>query len=306
MMRKIFGFGAFLFISNSLLSQEKELSFSIDKKKNIQARCELVLNEEFNGSSLNEDVWFVREGVTRDAQQKITQQWLTKESISVHGGKALIQTTVNKRVNQPFSVWITDGMKPFTGNFGFDTGEFESKKDFFYGYYEIKCKLPKGHSAWPAFWLYGEANGTNNEIDVFEFWNEENAVGKFSASKLSRIQHMTTHYNKRMDGKGVRLEFDASQDFHTYGVLWTPQVIIWYTDGTEMRRLYKYEKRAQRFNENCEGCKEGVFPQSPMKIIVDMAVQQASIEIPKWENTVFEIEYIRGYSLNKTDSKTLK
>jgi hypothetical protein len=34
-----------------------------------------------------------------------------------------------------------------------------------------------------------------------------------------------------------------------------------------------------------------------MKIIVDMAVQQASIEIPKWENTLFEIEYIRGYSL---------
>jgi hypothetical protein len=40
-----------------------------------------------------------------------------------------------------------------------------------------------------------------------------------------------------------------------------------------------------------------VFPQSPMKIIVDMAVQQSSGAIPIWSNSLFEIEYIRGYEL---------
>jgi beta-glucanase (GH16 family) len=295
-MRKIAVPVIFILVSLQVVAQNKTLTFSIDKKNKIDAQCELVLNEEFNGSALNEDLWLVREGVTRDAAQKITQQWLTKESISVKDGKAFITTLPKKRTNQPFSVWITDGMKPFTGNFGFDTGEFESKADFFYGYYEIKCKLPKGHSAWPAFWLYGEANGTNNEIDVFEFWNEENAWGKFSSAKLSRIQHMTTHYNKRMNGIGVKLDFDASTDFHTYGVLWTPQVIIWYTDGKEMRRLFRYEKKSDRFAQKPKG-KEGVFPQSPMKIIVDMAVQQSKMDIPQWEQPLFEIEYIRGYKL---------
>jgi Glycosyl hydrolases family 16 len=275
-------------------AQEKTLSFNIEKGRTVT--CNLILNEEFNSTELDSKQWLIREGVTRDAQQKITQQWLVKECVKLKDGKAIIETLPNKRSEQSFSVWITDGMKPFTGNFGFDTGEFESRGDYFYGYYEIKCKLPKGHSAWPAFWLYGEANGTNNEIDVFEFWNEENAIGKFSEKKLSRIQHMTTHYNKRMDGKGVKLDFDASKDFHQYGVLWTPHVIIWYTDGKEMRRLYRFDKKSDRYASNPTG-KEGVFPQSPMKIIVDMAVQQSSGAIPIWSNSLFEIEYIRGYEL---------
>lgn len=255
----------------------------------------LAFSDEFDGTRLNEQKWDLREGVTRDPDQKITQQWLTKESVKVKEGLAVITTVPKERRDQTFYVWITDGMKERKGNFNYDTGEFESKEMFLWGYYEIRCKLPKGRNAWPAFWLYGESNGTNNEIDVFEFWNEENVFGGFSQKKQSRIQHMTTHYNKKMSGAGTKLPFDGSEGMHTYGVLWTENAIVWYTDGKEMRTLYRYKKPSDRKDGKIiPGREENVFPQSPMKLLVDMAVQQSN-ERSVFEKNTFVVDYVRAY-----------
>ena len=257
----------------------------------------LSFSDEFSELKLDDQKWDLREGVVRDADQKITQQWLTKESVVVKNGKVTITTLPKERKNQTFYVWITDGMKERKGNFNYDTGEFESKELFHWGYYEIRCELPKGRDAWPAFWLYGESNGTNNEIDVFEFWNEQKFFGGFSQKKLSRIQHMTTHYNKRMSGVGVKLPFDGSAGMHTYGVLWTENAIVWYTDGKEMRTLYRYKKPSDRKDGKIiQGREENVFPQSPMKLLVDMAVQQSN-ERSVFEKNTFVVDYVRGYSI---------
>jgi beta-glucanase (GH16 family) len=257
----------------------------------------LSFSDEFSGLMLDEQKWDLREGVVRDAEQKITQQWLTKESVKVKEGLAVITTVPKERRDQTFYVWITDGMKERKGNFNYDTGEFESKELFHWGFYEIRCKLPKGRDAWPAFWLYGESNGTNNEIDVFEFWNEENVFGGFSQKKQARVQHMTTHYNKRMSGVGTKLPFDGSEGMHTYGVLWTENAIVWYTDGKEMRTLYRYKKASDRKDGKIiQGREENVFPQSPMKLLVDMAVQQSN-ERSVFEKNTFVVDYVRGYSI---------
>ena len=258
----------------------------------------LSFSDEFSGLKLDEKKWDLREGVVRDAEQKITQQWLTKESVVMKNGKVTITTLPKERKDQIFYVWITDGMKERKGNFNYDTGEFESKELFHWGYYEIRCELPKGRDAWPAFWLYGESNGTNNEIDVFEFWNEQKFFGGFSQKKLSRIQHMTTHYNKKMSGVGTKLPFDGSAGMHTYGVLWTESMIVWYTDGKEMRTLYRYKKASDRKDGKIiPGREENVFPQSPMKLLVDMAVQQSN-ERSVFEKNTFVVDFVRGYVFN--------
>jgi beta-glucanase (GH16 family) len=283
-------------ISPSLvLAQPKDTVINF---RGTEIPMKLAFSDEFSGLKLDEQKWHLREGVVRDAEQKITQQWLTKESVLVKNGKVTITTVPNERKDQPFSVWITDGMKERKGNFNYDTGEFESKELFHWGYYEIRCELPKGRDTWPAFWLYGESDGTNNEIDVFEFWNEENVFGGYSEKKEARVQHMTVHYKKRMSGKGDKLPFDGSEGMHTYGVLWTDRAIVWYTDGKEMRTLYRYKKASDRKDGKIsEGREENVFPRSPMKLLVDMAVQQSENRLPLEKNS-FVVDYVRAYVSN--------
>jgi beta-glucanase (GH16 family) len=281
-------------VPSFVLAQPKDTVINF---RGMNIPMKLSFSDEFNGLKLDEQKWDLREGVVRDAEQKITQQWLTKESVSVKNGKVTITTIPKERKDQQYYVWITDGMKERKGNFNYDTGEFESKELFLWGYYEIRCELPKGRDAWPAFWLYGESNGTNNEIDVFEFWNEENFFGGYSEKKQSRIQHMTVHYNKRMSGRGEKLSFDGSAGMHTYGVLWTENAIVWYTDGKEMRTLYRYKKASDRKDGKVvPGREENVFPQSPMKLLVDMAVQQSENRLPLEKNS-FVVDYVRGFSI---------
>jgi beta-glucanase (GH16 family) len=84
---------------------------------------------------------------------------------------------------------------------------------------------------------------------------------------------------------------------HTYGVLWTENAIVWYTDGKEMRTLYRYKKASDRKDGKIiQGREENVFPQSPMKLLVDMAVQQSENRLPLEKNS-FVVDYVRGYSI---------
>jgi beta-glucanase (GH16 family) len=82
---------------------------------------------------------------------------------------------------------------------------------------------------------------------------------------------------------------------HTYGVLWTENAIVWYTDGKEMRTLYRYKKPSDRKDGKIlEGREENVFPRSPMKLLVDMAVQQSENRLPLEKNS-FVVDYVRAY-----------
>jgi beta-glucanase (GH16 family) len=78
-------------------------------------------------------------------------------------------------------------------------------------------------------------------------------------------------------------------------VLWTENAIVWYTDGKEMRTLYRYKKASDRKDGKIiQGREENVFPQSPMKLLVDMAVQQSENRLPLEKND-FNIDYVRAY-----------
>ena len=100
-----------------------------------------------------------------------------------------------------------------------------------------------------------------------------------------------------MSGVGTKLPFDGSAGMHTYGVLWTESMIVWYTDGKEMRTLYRYKKASDRKDGKIiPGREENVFPQSPMKLLVDMAVQQSN-ERSVFEKNNFVVDYVRGYSI---------
>ena len=95
-----------------------------------------------------------------------------------------------------------------------------------YGYFEMKAAMPSGQGVWPAFWLLPKDQTYGLELDVTE------QVG-------GDTSYQTAHYwdgdlrQKLSFGNHV---FDATQ-FHTYGMLWTANVIAWYVDGVEVASM---------------------------------------------------------------------
>lgn len=262
----------------------------------------LEFEDNFDSTALDSRKWTAVKGVPRDHLFEHSRHWFDPANIEVNNGTLKLWVTKHPKVKKDFSIWVTDRMQNFSGEFEYTTAEIDSKQDFGFGMYEIRCRLPRGKGLWPAFWMYGAPLGRNNEIDVFEFWNQLNFFRKFSKRKLARQHNMTVHFNGRMSGESY-IGPDLSDNFHIFTCVWDECKILWYVDGELKRTLYKY-KGMNGNQADCEkakskkNAKENCFPQDPaMKIIADVAVQEGE-DAPD-ENTVLpaalEIDYIRFY-----------
>jgi beta-glucanase (GH16 family) len=109
-----------------------------------------------------------------------------------------------------------------------------------YGKIEVKAKIPTGRGMWPAIWTLG----TNirevgwpacGEIDILE------NVG-FNPHVIHANIHTRKYNHVKRTGKGSKIRFERPyEDFHRYGIEWTPERIDFYFDD-RMYFTYKNEK----------------------------------------------------------------
>jgi len=206
--------------------------------------------------------------------------------------------------DREFEIWIKDRMVPLKATTNFTSAEIISKHQFEFGMYEIRCRLPKSKGLNSAFWMYGEKDGVNNEIDVFEYWDVKGPFKlAYSAKRLCKWHNMTAHYKGGMTIEGYLGE-DVSNGFHTFTCVWDECKIEWWVDGSLKRTLYRYEGMTGR-GKDCGNFltkkkripEETIFPRDPMEIIATLAVKNA----PGGPNNLnlfplaLEIDYIRFY-----------
>lgn len=108
----------------------------------------------------------------------------------------------------------------------FASGEYRSNDFFGYGRFEARLKAANAPGTVTAFFVYtGPYDGNpNDEFDI-------EILGK----NPTRLQ--TNYFSNGVGGHEawIDLGFDASQDFHTYAIEWTPTALRWYVDGVLKR-----------------------------------------------------------------------
>lgn len=131
-----------------------------------------------------------------------------------------------------------DTALPHLEGYEYTSGRISTENHFEqqYGYFESRMKFPSGQGIWPAFWLMMDFDRRPNgqagwppEIDVVEFIGHE----------LSQY-HVTSHWdvwpNQQKSGDTVSVQ-TPSDSFHLYGVLWTPDFIVYYLDREPVRYI---------------------------------------------------------------------
>jgi serralysin len=99
-----------------------------------------------------------------------------------------------------------------------------------YGYFEIRARFPATPGAWPAFWLLPANGAWPPELDVLEYLGRDPNV-YWAGFHTTVSGYRTTPVTQR-----VRIAGPSGQ-FHTYGLLWDREAIVWYLDGAEVRRI---------------------------------------------------------------------
>jgi len=246
-MNKIsLSFAFFLFTSLLVFGQNKEL----------------IWQEEFNGTTLNEDVWNYELG---DGCPQLCG-WGNNERQKY--------TTTNHTVQNGYlhiRAKLEDGLYTSTRITTKDKFEFR------YGRIEARAKLPVGKGLWPAFWMLG-ANisevgwPASGEIDILEY------VGKEPGKVFSTL-HTPASHGMSVNTKKQQIE-DIEVGFHVFAANWTPDKIEFFVDND---LIYTFSPKTKT---------KEVWPfDQPFYMILNMAIGGA-FGGPEVNDSIFPQDFI--------------
>jgi beta-glucanase (GH16 family) len=178
----------------------------------------------------------------------------------------------------------------------FSTAIIKSKER---SHYEARAKSMKA-AVCNAFWLYDPLEESvkyregeySEEIDIFEVFGKANKIENqrayYAAVHRYQTPYVESLVNKRkykLENRYTRLEvdYDFHEDFHIYGLLWTPDELVWYLDGKEVfRRKNDFFKR-------------------PLYIIFDAEIMETWDGLPNTNDlpSTFQVDYLRVWRLSK-------
>jgi len=217
----------------------------------------LLFDDEFDGDQLNLKSWYrcfewANEDTGCGYGPPYNLEWYLEENVSVSGG-FLNLTAERHRVSKDFP--YTSGIIESGGvNCGPPACNPPRKLPpgfaFQYGYMEMRAKFPPGHGMWPAFWLLPTDGSWPPEIDAMEWQGGTPTIDY--ATIHWRDHHGSLHHDGTAYDTGLRL----SAGYHTFGLDWQPDKVVWYFDNTPIKTFTK----------------AAVIPHKPMYVIVELAV----------------------------------
>ena len=191
----------------------------------------LTWSDEFDGASLDLSKWRCYGEDSAEGRVRRGGYW-QDDMARVQDGCLHIATE-----------YYPDGLNS-NGKPGWYTAGIETSSLFeqTYGYFEVRCILPKGEGLWSAFWMMcggvgsvGNGGTDGAEIDVFE----SPYYGKTLRSRVSSNIHFDG-YEEAHQSTNVCKPYlffnDPYEAFNTYGVEWNENEYIFYINGIETGR----------------------------------------------------------------------
>jgi beta-glucanase (GH16 family) len=169
------------------------------------------------------------------------------------------------------------------------------KRDFTYGYFESRAKVPSGGGAWPAFWLLGSNIRTTpwpacGELDIMEY------TGNVPGRSTSAVHYANSSGVHEYKSGAVTSPIAFENDYHTYGLLWLPNQLTFYVDGKPNLTVKKTDTGLSRwpFGPNAQNADPKMY------LIFNLAMggnYGGQIERGLTQAD-FSVDYVRYYSVS--------
>lgn len=126
-----------------------------------------------------------------------------------------------------------------TKEYSFYGAELTGRDQFKYGRFEARMKMAAISGSVSSMFVYYDDSWEKgekpwNEIDIEVLGK---AADKWQSNIITREGDPSIKANTSSESKPLHeFGFDATQDFHLYAVVWTPEYVSWEIDSVEVRR----------------------------------------------------------------------
>ena len=254
----------------------------------------LVWSEEFNQDGrLDENTWNYENGFVRNEEM----QWYQSDNAFCMNGCLVIEARKEiNRKNPHFEVGNKDWRKAreyidYTSSSITTAG----KKEFLYGCFEVRAKIPTAGGAWPAIWLLGSGMDwpSCGEIDMMEYYRIK-GVPHILANACWGTERM---WQAKWDSSAIPFMHFTSKDtswaekFHVWRMEWNNEVIKLYVDDELLNEI----PLSETFNGSLG---KGINPfRRPMYLLLNLALgginggEVDDLAVPMR----YEVDYVRVY-----------
>ena len=242
-------------------------------------------SDEFDGSSVNRDVWNVRDGVV-DGDENCYAFRDSDNNVYVENGNLVIHTFKEQYRDRPAT----------SGHIS-----TEDKVQFGYGRYEFRVKMPEGPGVFPALWMMGNDDHwpRTGEIDILEMVGTGEADDWKGEKKNIATFHYAGDSGEHVEAGGYTDEGflytpeRISLDYHIYAIEWENDQIRWYFDDI----LY--------FTLNADNdALRNAFQENPMYIRINVALHgPGNYQLP--ENMTEAFMYVDYFRYMKAPTSAL-
>ncbi len=184
---------------------------SFAPENSVYTEKDLVWHDEFDGDSLNKKDW----------------------NFEFHA-PGWVNSELQKYDDSPENTYVKDGclvIQALKKGSSYSSGRVNTcnKRDFMYGRFEARLKVPSGKGFLPAFWMMPTNEGFYGqwpkcgEIDIME------VLGNQTDTQYGTLHFGEPHTQKQKMVKSTGKDF--SEDFHVFACEWDPGEFRFYVDG---------------------------------------------------------------------------
>ena len=219
-------------------------------------KWKLVWNDEFDGIELDRTKWDFRLHLLHTRYKPFTDEG------AVLDGKGCLHLNLLKKDGQYCSPHLQTGYnfmdrpgKIFYEQFGEKNEQLTwpiaklQKPKFMhkYGYYEIRCKLPKQEGWHCGFWLQSPIIGAT--LDPRECGVEVDIMENFTRNDMiSHNNHWGGYADDHQHIGSGDIKLDPTPDgFHVFGLEWNEKEYVYYVDGKETWRVSEPVSQREQF-----------------------------------------------------------
>ena len=259
---------------------------------------QLVWSDEFDtDGSLNSSVWNFEQGYARNEEA----QWYQSDNAVCKNGLLIIEARKEQNRKNPLYISGSNDWRKKREFIDYTSSSVTTagKKEFLYGRFEIKARIPVAKGAWPAIWTLGSNMEwpSCGEIDIMEYYQIKgtphilaNAAWGTDRQWHAKWDSQATPYSHFTDK-----DPDWASKFHIWRMDWDEEAIKLYLDDELLNEIPLSSTRNGSIGK-------GTNPfTKPQYLLLNLAIgginggpiDEAALPMK------YEIDYVRVYQKEK-------